>query len=94
MKTFTILLSFAMLCIYPVQGEASISKTLPTAPATSLMTNDVFFFITEGGPLAAIDATVHLFNADTSFTFVTSDPFGGEVISEVPFGTDFASKRI
>ncbi len=87
MKLFTFLLSLTLIFLSPMRSEASLSKSFNLSPASALMTNDVFFFITEGGPLAALDATVTISNADTSFTFITSDPFGGEVLSEVPFGT-------
>ena len=49
--------------------------------------NNVFFFITEGGPLASLGATVNLFNANNNYSFVTSDPFGGEMVANVPYGT-------
>ncbi|MBK7286530.1 MAG: T9SS type A sorting domain-containing protein [Flavobacteriales bacterium] len=52
------------------------------APAT---TNNVFFFI--GDPLAITGATVQVTDgADYNASFVTSDPFGGEMLADVPFG--------
>ncbi|MBK7384826.1 MAG: hypothetical protein IPI81_16060 [Flavobacteriales bacterium] len=51
-------------------------------PAT---TNGVFFFV--GSPLAITGATVQLWDAGTyNTTIVTSDPFGGDMIADVPFG--------
>ncbi len=48
-------------------------------------TNGVFFFV--GSPLAITGATVQLWDAGTyNTTIVTSDPFGGDTIADVPFG--------
>ena len=49
-------------------------------------TNNVYFFI--GSPLATLDATVELTDGAGYYeSFVTSDPWGGEFIADVPFGT-------
>jgi uncharacterized membrane protein len=63
---------------------SNINDTITLQPETN---NNVFFFITEGGPMASLGATVKLFNANNSYTFVTSDPFGGEMIANVPYGS-------
>jgi len=52
----------------------------------SQTTNNVFFFITEGGPLASLGTMVSFSNTDTSYSFITSDPFGGEIVENVPYG--------
>ena len=52
---------------------------------TEFSTNNVFFFV--GSPLALLGATITLTDgADFNTSFVTSDPFGGEMIADVPFG--------
>ncbi len=52
------------------------------APATS---NDVFFFI--GSPMAIVGAEVYVTNGNDYFeVFVTSSPFGGDVLANVPYG--------
>ena len=48
-------------------------------------TNDVFFFV--GSPLAMLDATVELYGDGFYQSFVTSDPWSGEFIADVPYGT-------
>ena len=46
----------------------------------------MYFFI--GSPLATLDATVELSDGAGYYeSFVTSDPWGGEFIADVPFGT-------
>lgn len=69
-----------------ISGE-SISESATMTPAS---TNNVFFFI--GSPMALNGATVILTNnADFYQEFVTSSPWGGEIISDVPFGEYFYS---
>ena len=58
-----------------------ISVFATPAEATS---NDVFFFV--GAPLAMLDATVELYGDGYYQSFVTSDPWSGEFIADVPFG--------
>ena len=61
-------------------GDASAELALEP-----VSTNNVFFFI--GSPLAITGATVQLTDgADYNVSFVTSDPFGGEIVADVPFG--------
>ena len=72
-------------------NEGSGSVTIAGADGASsvmldpLSTNNVFFFI--GDPLAITGATVQVTDgADYNASFVTSDPFGGEILADVPYG--------
>jgi hypothetical protein len=58
-----------------------VSVFATPSPATS---NNVFFFV--GSPLAMLDATVELTGDGFYESFVTSDPWSGEFIADVPFG--------
>ena len=77
-------------CYDTVTGEVvvdfndgmGVSVFATPSPAT---TNDVFFFV--GSPLAMLDATVSLSAPGYYESFVTSDPWSGEFIADVPFGT-------
>ena len=69
-----------------VVAGSNVSDTTTLSADTA---NNVFFFITEAGgpPTASLGTTVTLFDANNSFSFVSSDPFGGEMIADVPYGT-------
>ncbi len=67
------------------------SITIAGADATASLaleattTNNVFFFI--GSPLAIVGAEVYLTNGNDYFeVFVTTSPFGGDFLENVPFG--------
>ena len=63
-------------------GENGISVIANPVPNT---TNNLYFFI--GDPTSILGATVQVTNGgDFNQSFVTSDPNGGEVIGNVPYG--------
>ncbi len=79
--------SVSAVCHYESSGLINVFG----ADATSsigldpLTRNNLFFFI--GDPLAITGSTVEVTDgADFFVSFVTSDPFGGEMIDDVPFG--------
>ena len=78
-------------CHDPLTGEVvvdfnngdGISVFATPTPST---TNDVFFFV--GSPMAMLGATVELYDGNGYYeSFVTSDPWSGEFIADVPYGT-------
>lgn len=69
---------FGSIIIAGGDGEASLAME-------AMSSNNVFFFI--GSPLAITGATVNLTDgADFNMEFITSDPFGGKMVGNVPFG--------
>ena len=81
--------SISLACYQNQSGMITVSGSNVSDTLTLVLdtANNVFFFITEGGPLASLGATVNLFNANNNYSFVTSDPFGGEMVENVPYGT-------
>ena len=83
--------SVSLSCYQVGNGTITISGSNETDTVTLVpdTANNAFFFITEvgGPPTASLGATVTLFNANNNFSFLTSDPFGGEMIGNVPYGS-------
>ncbi|MBL0126469.1 MAG: T9SS type A sorting domain-containing protein [Flavobacteriales bacterium] len=82
--------SITLPCYEPVSGTVMVDCNngdgiAVFAEPVEATTNGVFFFV--GSPLAITGATVQLWDAGTyNTTIVTSDPFGGDMIADVPFG--------
>lgn len=71
-------MGFGSIIIAGGDGEAFLALDAMSA-------NNVFFFI--GSPLAITGATVNLTDGgDFNMEFITSDPFGGKMVGNVPFG--------
>ena len=74
--TLSVKHGFALLAAFFAISLSSVAQN----------TNNVYFFV--GSPLATLDATVELSDGAGYYqSFVTSDPWGGEFIADVPFGT-------